>query len=144
MRLFKTPWAYLFWLALFLDEIWHELHPRAHAQLPPWHPLFNRIVLTFAETFCFCLIFSLAKLTSDTVERAALAVLAIAFALSIVVDLHALANFHTPLPSFRLVFLVINTLLFLLTAIRFIQVLRERALPGKADPTPLTIPPTNH
>jgi hypothetical protein len=129
MRLFKSPWPYLLWLALFLNQSWQELRPRAHPPLPPWHPLFNGIFFSFAEIFCLCFIFSIAKLTTNPLERAALALLSIAFALSTVIDVHALARIQAPLPPLRLVFLTINTILVLLTAIRFIQVFRDRPLP---------------
>jgi hypothetical protein len=124
MRLLRSPWAYLGWLTLFLFEIWHDLHPHVSMVAYPW-PTFHALTLVFGEIFCICLMFSLAQSTSDALERAALSLLAIAFALSTVVDLHKLGHFRTPLPSFRLVFLTLNTLLALLTAIRFIRVLRE-------------------
>jgi hypothetical protein len=135
MRLLRSPWAYLGWLTLFLFEIWHDLHPHVSMVAYPW-PTFHAVTVLFGEIFCICLMFSLAGLTSDALERAALGLLAIAFALSTVVDLYKLSHFHTPPPSFRLVFLTLNAFLALLTAIRFIQVLREPPTPGILSRTP--------
>jgi hypothetical protein len=125
MRLFKSPWAYLFWLALFLNEVWHDLRPHAHPPLPPWHPLFNGILFTCADIFLICLVAVFARLTTNALEKAALALVAISFALTAIVELHSTALRHIALPSFRFTFLALNTLLVFLTAIRFVQVLRE-------------------
>jgi hypothetical protein len=137
MRLLRSPWSYLAWLLLFLFEIWHDLHPHLSSTANP-SSTFHAVTLALGEIFCIGLMFSLAQATSNPLERAALGLLTIGFALSAVTDLHALGYFHTLLPSFRLVFLTINSLLALLTAIRFTQVLREPPTPGisSRDPTP--------
>lgn len=130
MRLFRSPWTYLAWLALCLNSIWHELQPHAHPATTPWHPEFNAIVLILANALCICVMFSFVRLTSNALEKVSLALFAVAFSFSALIDLLTLGHFRTPLPSFRLVFLTINTLLALLTATRFAQVLREPPTPG--------------
>ena len=130
MRLFKSPWAYLFWLALFLREIWHDFRPPPHPPLPPWHPLFNGILLGCANLWLICMMAVFARLTSNALERAALAILAISFAITSLAEFHSAGLVRFPLPSFRLVYLSLNVLLALLTAIRFTQVFREPPAPG--------------
>ncbi|HEV2577783.1 MAG TPA: hypothetical protein VGU25_11290 [Acidobacteriaceae bacterium] len=88
------------------------------------------------HAFAICLALGAAQLTSVLVERAALALLAIGFLLSMVVDLHSANLLHVPVPSFRLVFLTLNNLVALLLAIRFVQVLREPPLRGILSRTP--------
>lgn len=100
MRLFRSPWTYLAWLALCLNSIWHELRPHAHPAATPWHPEFNAIVLILADALCIFFMFLFARLTSNALEKVGLALSAVAFALSAIIDLYTLGHFHTPLPSF--------------------------------------------
>lgn len=130
MRLFKSPWAYFFWLALFLDEIWHELRAGHHPPLPPWHPLFNGISFACANIWLIFLTVVFARLTTNALEKAALALVAISFALTGISELRSTGLFHIAIPSFRLLYVSLNALLALLTAIRFVEVLREPPASG--------------
>ena len=135
MRLFRSPWTYLAWLVLILFQIWRELYPHSRTIADPW-PIFSAVSYAIGNIFCICLMFSLVRLISNALERAMLALFAVTFALSLVADVHTLGRFHTPLPSFRLVFLTIDTALALLIAVRFFQALRDPPQPGILSRTP--------
>ena len=137
MRLFRSSWTYLGFFFLFAYPAWRSAYPRPHPPSIEWHPVFFGIEFALVNTFAICLAIGAARLTSVPIERAALALLAIAFVLSLVVDLHSAGLLHLPLPSFRLFYLPLNTLLALLLAIRFIQVLREPPTPGILSRTPI-------
>lgn len=130
MRLFRSPWPYLGFVALFAYDAWHDVHPRLHTPSTPWHPVFSGIEFAVANAFCICLVFGAARLTSIGIERAALALLAIEMVPSIAADLYSANLLHLQMPSFRLVNLTLNTLLAAILATRFIQVLREPPAPG--------------
>jgi hypothetical protein len=135
MRLFRSPWTYLAWLALILFQIWHELYPHPRSIADPW-PTFSAVTYIIGSIFCIFLMFSIGRLISNALERAILTLFTVTFALSLIADLHALGHFHTALPSFRLVFLTINVIVVLLTGIRFVQALREPSTPGILSRTP--------
>jgi len=73
---------------------------------------------------------ALARATSIALERTALGLFAVTFLLSGIADLHSTHLFDAPLPSFRFAYLILDLLLALLLAIRFVQVLREPPIPG--------------
>jgi hypothetical protein len=138
MRLFRSRWTYLGCFALYAYPAWRSAYPRPHPPSIEWHPVFFGIEFAIINTIAISLVIGAARLTSIVTEKAALALVVITFALSIVVDLHSANLLRLPTPSFRLVYLPLNTLIALLFAIRFIQVLREPPAPGILSPAPAT------
>jgi hypothetical protein len=130
MRLFRSYWSYLGWSALFAYYAWRDGHPRQHSPSTPWHPVFFGVEFAIANALCICLVVGATRRTSVAIERAALALLAISLCLSTVRDLQAIGLLHAAIPSFRVIYLELNTLVALLLAIRTLQVLREPPLPG--------------
>lgn len=128
-RLFRSPWTYFAWLAFVLFQIWHELHPLAHAVPDPW-PTWDAATYAIGSAFCISFARSLARLTPHFLERIALVLFIMTFATSLGIQIHTLAHLQTSLPSFRPIFLAANSLLAGLTAIRLLQVFREPPMPG--------------
>lgn len=130
MRLFRSRWTYLGFFFLTAYDAWRSAYPRTHALSIEWHPILFGIEFAAVNAFAICLVLHFSRLTPVIIEKAALALVAIALAVSVVVDLHSARLLHSPVPSFRLVYLPLNILIALILATRFIQVLREPAQPG--------------
>ena len=130
MRLFRSRWTYLAFFAMFAYTAWRSAYPHNRQPSIEWHPGFFGIEFAAINALAICLVIAIARITPVVIERAAQALCVVALCLSIVVDLHSAKLLNLPIPSFRLVFLPLNTLLALLFAIRFVQILREPPLPG--------------
>jgi hypothetical protein len=129
-RLFRSSWPYLGFFALCGYDAWHRAFPHPHPPLTPWHPIYSQAVFIGSDIFCICLMVVLTRQTSIALDKAALALFALTFLLSVIADLHSTRLVTAPLPSLRLVYLVLDLLLALLLAIRFVQVHREPPIRG--------------